>query len=113
MRYRELSADGDLIMGRVDQFLINTPAAVAQAILTRLRLAVGQWFLDLDEGTDYAGSILGRSSSTRDFEVQQRILGTPGVLSITNYFSTLEARRFTVTAEVSTVYGTAQVSATL
>ena len=112
MRYRALDANGDYSVGTKAQFLINTPQAVAQAVSTRLRLTAGEWFLDTREGLDW-GKILGvRTQGTRDLEVQQRILNTPGVTSITSYASDLTGRAFTVTATIQTLYGAVQFTGT-
>lgn len=107
MKYRQLDDDGDFRLGRDAPFLIDSVEAVAQAIRTRLRLMTGEWFLDLDAGTDYSGSILGYGSQgVRDLEVQQRIMGTPGVLELVSYDSQVTAdRQFLVQATVSTIYG--------
>lgn len=108
IRYRQLTSSGDYRFGGGAVFLVDSPDAVRQAILTRLKLGVGDWFLDLDEGTDYRGSILGYGTQgTRDLEIQDRILGTPGVLEIVSYESVVDAvkRSFTVSATVSTVFG--------
>ena len=43
--------------------------------------------------------------------MKSRILDTPGVLEIINYYSTVDAdRHFNVVANVSTVYGVATVT---
>lgn len=105
MRYRALDANGDYVVGVKAQFLINTPQAVAQAINTRLKLTKGEWFLDNREGLDLSKILGVRTQATRDLEVQQRILGTPGVTSISDYQSSETNRNFTVTATVQTQYG--------
>lgn len=107
MRYRALTSEGDYQLGRTGLFLVDTPEAVAQAIKTRLGLMEGEWFLDTSEGTPYASNILGmHTSTTRDLAIKMRILDTPGVQDITNYYSYLNADRvLVVAAEVSTIYG--------
>lgn len=105
-----MDANGDYQFGRSGIFLSNSPAAVAQAVLTRLRLWTGEWFLDSQEGTDYTGSIIGYGTqSTRDIEVKQRIAETFGVRSILSYQSTVNGRAFSVTANIDTPYGAVQV----
>ncbi len=112
MRYRALSATGDYQFGHSGLFLINTPAAVAQAIRTRLMLWVGEWFLDSTEGTPYEQSVLGYGTQgTRDLAIKERILGTPGVLSILKYASSVNsARRMSVEAIIETQFGTATLN---
>jgi hypothetical protein len=113
MRYRQLSPTGDYVFGTGTRFLVNTPEAVAQAIRTRMSLIIGEWFLDTKEGLD-VNQILGTgTATTRDFEVQARILGTKGVKSLLSYSSNVSpSRRFTVTANVDTVYGAVLFSET-
>ena len=107
MRYRALSADGDYTIGRAQQFLVDSPACVAQAVRTRLALHAGEWFLDNAEGTPYETEILGAGTAgTRDLSVKERILSTPGVSEILSYSSTVSDRTFSVAVVISTVYGT-------
>lgn len=116
MRYRALSATFDYTFGQgVKNFLINTPVTVGQAILTRLRLLTGEWFLDTSEGTPYATQVQGKNTGgTRDTAIRNRILGTEGVTSIASYSSELTPdRKFNVNAVVNTVYGQTTVSTTL
>lgn len=112
MRYRALDAVGDYQYGRAGLFLIDTPAAVAQAILTRLKLWTGEWLLDTTAGTDYAAKILGTGTQdSRDVEVRARILDTPGVLGITKYASSASPQRvLRITATVQTVYGATTIT---
>lgn len=106
MRNRAMTADGDYVFGPASHFLVNTPAAVAQAIKTRMTLYVGEWFLDTREGLDKTLILGNNTASTRDPEIQERILGTPGVNSLISYQSSVDAQRnFTVSALVDTIYG--------
>jgi hypothetical protein len=110
MKYRQLTASGDYMFGRLNSFLVDTPETVAQAIKTRLALWTNEWFLDKTEGTDYIDKILGTGTQgTRDAEIKGRILGTPGVVEILKYSSSVDARQFIVSATVRTEYGDALV----
>lgn len=116
MRYRALSPTGDFVFGQGStEFLINSPEAVAQAVQTRLKLAQGEWFLDLDEGTPYATEILGEGTQNLyDQAIQDRILGTEGVNSIDEYSSVLDSdRKLIVSCTISTIFGVAQIIETL
>lgn len=115
MRYRTLSASDDYTFGQ-RAFLVDSPEAVGQAVLTRLRLARGEWFLDTTEGTPYQQEILGMGRvATYDAAIIERILGTPGVTELVSYSSNLDrrTRAATVEAVINTQYGQATVSVTL
>ena len=110
MRYRALTSTGDYTFGGgAGEFLVNTPACVAQAVKTRLLLATGEWFLDSNEGTPYSTQILGTGTKPLyDAAIQARILGTPGVVTISDYASVLNptTRVLTVSCTITTQYGT-------
>ena len=112
MRYRKL-VDGDYPFGGQNEFLVDSPECVAQAIDTRLSLATGQWFLDTTDGTAYDPEVLGaHTQGTRDLEIRARILDTPGVESITQYSSNYDpaTRVFAVEATVKTLYGSVSIT---
>lgn len=117
MRYRKLSATGDYVFGgQQADFYKDVPEGVGQAVLTRLRLLRGEWFLDKTEGTPWSTEVLGKyTNGTYDAAIRQRILGTQGVLQITEYSSSVdtEKRALSVTATISTIYGPTTVEATL
>lgn len=107
-----MTPDGDYVFGPAGRFLADSPEAVAQAVLTRVRLYVGEWFLDKRVGLN-KDAILGYGTQqTRDAEVKSRILDTQGVLRITDYSSQVDAttRAFTVTCTVDTIYGRATIN---
>ncbi|VXB25454.1 conserved hypothetical protein [Burkholderia sp. 8Y] len=115
MRYRALDANGDYSWGQGSaNFLVDSPEAVAQLVLTRLKLSTGEWFLDTTEGTPYATEILGAgTASTRDLAIQERILETDGVTGIADYASVVNptTRAFTVAATIDTTYGQTTITA--
>lgn len=117
MRYRALDANGDstFLSGR-STFLVNSPAAVAQAVKTRLLLMTGEWFLDVTEGTPYATEIIGKgTTSTYDAAIRDRVLGTEGVVSIDAYSSNLNrsTRALSVNMTITTSFGVEKVAVTL
>ena len=102
MKYRALDSNGDYQLG---VWLENTPETVAQAVLTRLKLWRGEWFMDTSEGTPYMQNILGHNTSY-DLEVKARILGTQGVTEIIDYSSVVDSdRNLTITCTLTTIYG--------
>jgi hypothetical protein len=109
MRYRQLDPNGDYTFGGGQaDFYVNRPEAVAQAVGTRLRLDLGDWFLDTTDGMNWRTGVLGnRTSAIRDSLIRERILNTPGVLSITSYDSSFDGntRQFRVAVALSTIYG--------
>jgi len=117
MRYRTLSPTGDYTFGaNGTNFLVNSPAAVAQAVQTRLGIAVGEWFLDITYGTPYQSKILGMGRvATYDSAIQDVILNTPGVSAIVQYSSTVnpKTRAASVFAVIDTIYGQTTVSTDL
>ena len=113
MRYRRLDDEGDYCLGTGADWLSNTPEAVAQAVMTRLRLHAGDWFTDTEDGTPWRTEVLGKYTlSTYDAVIKSRILDTPGVIGIEGYTSEFngQTRRLTVSATVTTEYGSATAS---
>lgn len=109
MRYRRLNANGDYVFGSgQSDFYTNVPEAPAQAVLTRLRLNLGEWFLDTTDGTPWQTQVLGANTvATRDAVIKSRILSTPGVKSILAYSSSFDGntRQFLVYVRLDTIYG--------
>ena len=117
MRYRKLDSNGDMTFGNQQaDFWRDVPEAPAQAILTRLRLWLGEWFIDTTEGTPYQQAILGmHTSATVEPALRRQILGTQGVTSIESFNMVRDpnTRRVTVDAVVNTEYGTVPVQGVL
>ena len=109
MRYRALDVNGDYTFGAGSaNFLIDSPAAVAQSVLTRLLLLQGEWFLDRTEGTPWLQEVIGYGTkSLYDMAIRQRVLDTEGVTSIDAYSSNLDPveRSLSVTMTISTQFG--------
>jgi hypothetical protein len=111
MRYRPLDVDGDSTLGV--PFLVNSAACVGQAILTRLKLWKGEWFVDITDGTPWMQLILGKNTkASADAAIKQRILSTPGVTSISNYSSSYNGttRSLSVSVTANTLYGPVTVT---
>lgn len=117
MRVRKLDANGDMTFGGDQRsMLANSPEAVGQIVMTRLKLWLGEWWLDTSDGMAWQTKVLGKyTGSTRDVVIRERILGTPGVKSILSYSSQLdrETRAFAVQATIDTIYGRTIVEGTL
>lgn len=113
MRYRKLTSDGDYTFGGgQNDFWRDVPEAVGQAVQTRLLLWLGEWFLNIDDGTPWVQGILGKhSQEVADVTLQDQILGTQGMVSIDDYSSELdgETRSLEVQATINTLYGPTDV----
>ena len=108
MRYRTLDQNLDMTFGQGSaNFLVNSPGAVGQAIITRLKLMQGEWFLDRTVGMPYATQVFvegGRFSADR--AAQGVILGTEGVTDLVAYASQFSSsRQWLAGARVDTLYG--------
>lgn len=114
MRYRKQDESGDYRFGAgLNDFYIDSAEAVAQAIDSRLKLWMGEWFADTADGTGWSQAILGKQSKNLyELTLRQRVLETPGVTSIENFQSSLnsENRYLTVSMTVNTVYGQTSVT---
>ena len=116
MRYRKLDENGDYTLGTNQDFLSNSPAAVAQAVKTRLALLKGEWALDTSDGTPWATDVLGKNTQAgRDAVIRARILGTQGGTQIASFQSAFDpnTRTYTVTATIDTAYGQTIIAETL
>lgn len=117
MRYRKLDENGDYVFGNgQDDFLKNSPEAVAQAVKTRLLLWKEEWFLDVEEGTPYLQGVIGKhSEETRNTVLRTRILNTEGMRSILSFENIIdpETRKLSLSVSIDTIYGntTIQVAA--
>lgn len=117
MRYRKLDANGDYVFGHQQaDFYRDQAEAVAQAVKTRLGMTLGEWFLDVTDGTPWNTEVLGKYTKDQyDGAIRDRILGTEGVTEITSYASTpnTQTRTLVVTATIITQYGQTTLTATI
>jgi hypothetical protein len=110
VRVRKLSPTGDFMFGRGQaDYWINNARGVGQLVETRLELWLGQWYLNVDDGTPYLTRVLGKyTEDFRDVTIQQRILATPNVTGLNGYNSQFDqqTRDWNVAANVATTFGT-------
>lgn len=94
--------DGDLVM-------LTGKQAILQNILQRLRIFLGEWFLDNSIGLPYFTEILVKNpdQSKIDALFLNQIMGTPGVLEVTSYSfePNFTNRGLTVSFEATTTDG--------
>lgn len=111
MRYRKLDTNDDMRFGNQQaDFYRDQPEAVAQAVLTRLRLWVGEWFVDQTEGTPYQQAALGTGKKkTIEPAMRARILDTQGVTNIEEFQLLIDPdnRVASISAVINTEFGTA------
>ncbi len=111
---RALSPTGDYTFGQGNQnYLRDTPAAVAQACLTRLLLWEGEWFLDLTEGTPWWQQVLAQKNiGLATTVLRERILGTPFAVNILNFSVVFnnDLRTFSITGILVTAFGQIPIS---
>jgi hypothetical protein len=81
----QLIPEGDLALENGDLVIVTGPEQIRQAIQSRFRMFLGEWFLDLREGVPYFQDILIKSPDEQVIRsVFRRVLQTtPGVLEIT------------------------------
>ena len=117
MRYRRLTPDWDFSMGHgAANYLIDSPETVLQAVMTRLKLFVGEWFNDTAEGTPWRSDVLGKYTRSKyDIAIRRRILRTQGVTGIAEYRSSYdgELRHLLIEALIDTIYGQVQMQEVL
>lgn len=117
MRYRKLDDLGDYSFGGgASNFLRDTPEAVGQAVLTRLRLWVGEWFANTADGTGWSTQVLGRGTDLLyEQMIRDRILDTQGVTEIVDLTSQHDAatRKLSIQTTIDTIYGQAAIEGNL
>lgn len=95
-------ADGDIVTSG-DHFLTGKDAT-AQAITRRLKLFMGEYFLNTSDGTPWFQSILGKTS--RDIaiaSIKERILGTDGVIALSSFDFDFDAKTRVITVNTTII----------
>ena len=110
-----LNSDHDLDVSSLDLSLVDKAEQVRQQLLIKLRLWVGEWFLDTEFGTPYLQSILGKqlTLSGAIAAIRNSILEVEGVNSIAelSYDFSAQNRKLSVEFIVDTPYGQVEVIA--
>lgn len=110
MRYRQLTSTGDYIFGQGNLDYITGREAVSQAVRTRLKLLLGEWWEDLEDGLPLFQVILLQRNTedgrrTIDLLMQERILGTMYVTGISSFTSAVKNGQYKATATIDTEFG--------
>lgn len=107
MTVRRLDANGEIVTSG-SQFLTGAEE-IAQTIVTRLRLFLGEYFRDITDGTPWFQNILVKSGSleSKDAAIKIRIVRTPNVIGLTRYNSDydIDSRTYSISGEVLTPFG--------
>lgn len=93
--------DGDIVTSGAH--FVRGKEATQQGVIRRLRLFLGEYFLNAAEGTDWFGSVLGKApQDMAEAEIKRRIVTTPGVVGLTAFSFDFEQqeRRITIQASV-------------
>lgn len=116
MIYRRLDSNGDYIFGQGTTEFLSGVEAVAQAIVTHIKLLLGEWWEDVDNGTPLWQSILGKPGTESnlisiDNIIKDRIMSTQLngdklVSTIDNYDRSYDpsTRSYSFVVEVTTIY---------
>ena len=110
IRVRRLNKNWDPVYGSgVDDYVFDQEA-VMQIIESRLRLWQGEWWENLKEGLPMFQRIIGKLGTNKaivDRLLQNRILGSPHVISIVKFVSefTGTTRGYECEATVNTEFG--------
>lgn len=112
MRVRALDESGDIATRGA--IFISGSQAVQQTIVTRLRLFLGEYHLDVRDGTPWFQSILGKYENLNAVEsiLRMRIRRTEGVIELLSFRTDfdLESRSLNVFCVVQTEYGNVEVN---
>lgn len=112
MTVRRLDENGDI--ATQGQQFISGREEIAQTVLTRLRLFLGEYFRDITDGTPWYEQILGKFQSLSNAEaaLRARIANTDGVIRLTSFEAAFDiaSRKYTVTAGILTKFGVAEVT---
>lgn len=110
MNYRRLTPTGDYTFGQNKLDYLADKEAVAQAIQTRLKLLLGEWWEDQADGLPLFEQILLQRNTpggrqTIDLLIRERIMDTPHVLEILSFTSWTEGRQYKAEISVDTDFG--------
>lgn len=113
MIYRKLDENGDYVFGRNQNNYTSDASAVQQAVTTRLRQLIYEWWEDLEDGVPLWQKVLGsRDKSGAEKIIRDRIQKTQYVKSILSFTPTWdnENRTLTIQASVDTDFGQIEVN---
>lgn len=104
-------ANGDLFMDANGTKFSRGLTGVVQAARIRMRLFLGEWFLNLDSGVDWWAVLGEKWDATAEAKLRDdltaTILGTPGIVSVTSLTLDLNptTRVLTINWQAKTLFG--------
>lgn len=108
--FQESPIDGDIFLDEDGDFsMIEGPDEVGQAVVCQVEMPKGDWFLDLNEGTNHRDKIFAKTATKADAEMELR-RSTKKVFGVRNIYkmqiveddSENTARAL---GEIDTIYG--------
>jgi len=111
MMTRRLDANWDMTFGHgLANYYRDSNEGIGQNIKSRLLLILGEWFLDVNDGTPW-WSIVGVKpvdNVAAEAWIRQRVMGTEGVVEITKFTLGINPanRQGIVSITVRTIYST-------
>lgn len=94
--------DGDIVT-RGEHFA-SGKEATRQGVIRRLRLFLGEYFLDATDGTPWFNGILGKTDQgMAEASLKQRIITAPGVVGLTAFSFVIDSRSRSITVEASVI----------
>lgn len=112
MIYRKLDENGDYTFGGNKNSYIKNAAAVEQAVVTRLRQLIYEWWENLEDGLPLWQQILGsRDKAQVEKIIRERIARTKYVKTILSFKADWdnEKRHLTIRASIDTEFGQIQI----
>ena len=107
MIYRQLTEDGDMTIGNKNAY-IEDVEAVQQAVVTRLRQLIYEWWEQLEDGVPYWQKIIAKRDINEAVRIiRARIEQTTDVIAILvfEHYWNNETRSLTIRAGIQSVYG--------
>ena len=110
MRYRRLTSNGDYVFGQGGLDYLSDADAAAQAVQTKLKLLLGEWWEDTQDGLPLFQQILLQRATqegiqTVDLLIKQRILEVAEVTNIQIIKSGVKDRQYQADVVIETIYG--------
>ena len=110
MRYRRLTATGDYVFGQGSLDYLSDADAAAQAVKTKLKLLLGEWWENTGDGLPLFQQILLQRATadgiqTVDLLIKQRIMEVAEVTNVQIIGSTVKDRQYQADVIIETIYG--------